>query len=75
MKSGVIRSGNTRAALLAKALRLTADQVEISSESNDIVLRERPASAVAVFDALVIMPVDFLTGGRGDSPPQIREAF
>jgi antitoxin VapB len=49
--------------------------VEIFRQGNDIVLRERPASAVAIFDALVSMPDDFMADGRSDSPPQEREAF
>jgi antitoxin VapB len=71
----VFQSGNSQAVRLPKEFRLTSEQVEIFRQGNDIVLRERPASAVAIFDALVSMPDDFMAEGRSDSPPQEREAF
>lgn len=71
----VFQSGNSQAVRLPKEFRLTAEQVEIFRQGNDIVLRERPASAVAIFDALISMPADFMIDGRSDSPPQEREAF
>ena len=71
----VFQSGNSQAVRLPKEFRLTSDQVEIFRQGNDIVLRERPASAAAIFDALVSMPADFMADGRSDSPPQEREAF
>ncbi|MGK6310821.1 antitoxin [Variovorax sp. DT-64] len=54
---------------------MTAEQVEIFRQGNDIVLRERPASAAAIFDALVGMPTDFIADGRSDSAPQERGSF
>jgi len=71
----VFQSGNSQAVRLPKEFRFTAEQVEIFRQGNDIVLRERPVSATAIFDALVGMPDDFMAGGRGDSPPQERESF
>ncbi|CAN7744935.1 type II toxin-antitoxin system VapB family antitoxin [Variovorax sp. LjRoot290] len=71
----VFQSGNSQAVRLPKEFRFTAEQVEIFRQGNDIVLRERPASAAAIFDALVGMPADFMTDGRSDSPPQERELF
>jgi antitoxin VapB len=71
----VFQSGNSQAVRLPKEFRLRSEQVEIFRQGNDIVLRERPASAVAIFDALVSMPDDFMADGRSDSPPQEREAF
>jgi antitoxin VapB len=71
----VFQSGNSQAVRLPKEFRLTAEQVEIFRQGNDIVLRERPVSAVAIFDALIGMPADFMTDGRNDSPPQERESF
>ncbi|CAN7745827.1 type II toxin-antitoxin system VapB family antitoxin [Variovorax sp. LjRoot84] len=71
----VFQSGNSQAVRLPKEFRFTAEQVEIFRQGNDIVLRERPASAAAIFDALVGMPADFMADGRSDSPPQERESF
>jgi antitoxin VapB len=71
----VFRSGNSQAVRLPKEFRLTSEKVEIFRHGSDIVLRERPVSAAAIFDALVGMPADFMADGRGDSPPQERESF
>ncbi|NDZ18290.1 AbrB/MazE/SpoVT family DNA-binding domain-containing protein [Variovorax sp. WS11] len=71
----VFQSGNSQAVRLPKEFRLTAEQVEIFRQGNDIVLRERPVSAVAIFDALISMPADFMDEGRNESPPQEREPF
>ena len=71
----VFQSGNSQAVRLPKEFRLHTDQVEIFRRGSDIVLRERPASAVGIFDALAAMPADFMAAGREDRPPQEREAF
>ena len=71
----VFQSGNSQAVRLPKEFRLTSEQVEIFRQGNDIVLRERPASAAAIFDALVGMPADFMDDGRDDTAPQERESF
>ncbi|MBT2326910.1 AbrB/MazE/SpoVT family DNA-binding domain-containing protein [Variovorax paradoxus] len=71
----VFQSGNSQAVRLPKEFRLTSEQVEIFRQGNDIVLRERPASATAIFDALVGLPADFMADGRSDSVPQERESF
>ena len=71
----VFQSGNSQAVRLPKEFRFDAEQVEIFRQGNDIVLRERPASAAAIFDALASMPADFMPAGRDDTPPQEREAF
>ena len=71
----VFQSGSRQAVCLPKEFRLTSDNVEILRQGNDIVLRERPARATAIFDALVGMPADFLADGRSDGAPQEREPF
>ncbi len=71
----VFQSGNSQAVRLPKEFRFNTDQVEIFRQGNDIVLRQRPESATAVFDALAGMPPDFMQAGREDLPPQEREAF
>ena len=71
----VFQSGNSQAVRLPKEFRFNTEQVEIFRQGNDIVLRERPASAAAIFDALASLPGDFMKAGRDDTPPQEREAF
>ena len=71
----VFQSGNSQAVRLPKEFRFNAEQVEIFRQGNDIVLRERPTSATAIFDALASLPADFMQAGRTDTPPQEREAF
>jgi antitoxin VapB len=71
----VFQSGNSQAVRLPKEFRLTSEQVEIFRQGNDIVLRERPVSATAIFDALVGMPAGFMADGRDDSAPQERESY
>ncbi len=71
----VFQSGNSQAVRLPKEFRLNVDQVEIFRQGNDIVLRQSPANAAAVFDLLASLPDDFMADGRDDSPPQEREAF
>lgn len=71
----VFQSGNSQAVRLPKEFRFDAEQVEIFRQGNDIVLRERPTNAAAIFDALARLPADFMEEGRTDTPPQEREAF
>jgi antitoxin VapB len=71
----IFQSGNSQAVRLPKEFRFDSDQVEIFRQGNDIVLRQRPVSAAAVFDLLSSLPADFMAEGRQDTPPQEREAF
>jgi antitoxin VapB len=71
----VLQSGNSQAVRLPKEFRLDVDQVEIFRQGDDIVLRQTPPRATAVFDLLASLPDDFMAGGREDTPPQEREAF
>jgi antitoxin VapB len=71
----VFQSGNSQAVRLPKEFRLAVDQVEIFRQGTDIVLRQTPTNAAAVFDLLTTLPVDFMADGREDSLPQEREAF
>lgn len=71
----IFQSGNSQAVRLPKEFRFDTDQVEIFRQGNDIVLRQVPISAVAVFDLLSSLPADFMAEGRQDTPPQEREAF
>lgn len=71
----VFQSGNSQAIRLPKEFRVNADRVEIFRRGEEIVLRERPVSACAIFDALRGFPADFMENGREDSVPQEREGF
>ena len=71
----IFKSGNSQAVRLPKEFRFDIDQVEIFRRGDEIVLRERPASATAIFDALASLPQDFMADGREDAPPQQRESF
>ena len=55
--------------------RLNVEQVEIFRRGDEIVLREVPVDATAIFDALASLPTDFMADGRDDTPPQEREAL
>ena len=71
----IFQSGNSQAVRLPKEFRFEVDQVEIFRRGDEIVLRERPASAAAIFDTLAELPEDFMAEGRQDTPPQEREHF
>lgn len=70
----VFQSGNSQAIRLPKEFRLEVERVEIFRRGEEIVLREHPANAVAIFDALTSLPDDFMAADdRDDTPPQERE--
>lgn len=71
----VFQSGNSQAVRLPKEFRFSADQVEIFRRGEEVVLRERPSSALAIFDALSQLPEDYMAQGREDAQPQERELF
>ena len=71
----VFKSGNSQAIRLPKEFRFNVDQVEIFRRGDEVILRERPASATAIFDALASLPEDFMAQSRLDTPPQQREAL
>ena len=71
----VFQSGNSQAVRLPKEFRFTVAQVEIFRNGNDIVLRDRPVNATAIFDTLATLPPDFMAQGRDDTLPQVRESF
>jgi antitoxin VapB len=71
----VFKSGNSQAVRLPKEFRLKVDRVQIFRRGDEIILREVPTSAAAIFDALASLPDDFMAEGRQDSLPQDRESF
>lgn len=71
----IFQSGNSQAVRLPKEFRVNVEQVEIFRRGGEIVLREVPANAETIFDALAALPVDFMADGRDDTPPQERESL
>jgi antitoxin VapB len=71
----VFQSGNSQAVRLPKEFRFHADRVEIFRRGDELVLREVPISATAIFDALASLPTDFMADGRKDTPPQERDSL
>ncbi|WP_297472760.1 type II toxin-antitoxin system VapB family antitoxin [Ferrovum sp.] len=71
----VFQSGNSQAVRLPKEFRFSADQVEIFRRGDEVILRERPSSALTIFNTLSQFPEDFMAQGRGDIQPQERESF
>jgi antitoxin VapB len=71
----IFQSGNSQAVRLPKEFRFATEQVEIFRRGDEVVLREVPVNATAVFDLLASLPADFMADGRDDTPPQDREAL
>jgi antitoxin VapB len=71
----IFKSGNSQAVRLPKKFRFEAEQVEIFRRGDEIVLREKPAKASMIFDALASLPQDMFADERIDTPPQERESF
>lgn len=71
----VFQSGNSQAVRLPKEFRFSTDQVEIFRRGDEVILRERPSSALTIFIALSQLSEDFMSQGRGDVQPQERESF
>ena len=71
----IFKSGNSQALRLPKDFRFSVEKVEIFRRGDEVVLRERPLAAEALFDILAALPDDFMAEGRGDSTPQERDIF
>lgn len=69
----VFRSGNSQAVRLPKEFRLATDKVEIFRRGDEVVVREVPVNASAIFDAIASLPDDFMEEGRDDAQPQDRD--
>jgi antitoxin VapB len=71
----VFKSGNSQAVRLPKEFRFEAEKVEIFRRGDEVVLREKPANAATIFDALTCLPQDLFAEERIDTPPQQRESL
>ncbi|EXF46637.1 Antitoxin VapB1 [Pseudomonas sp. BAY1663] len=68
-------SGRSQAVRLPKEFRFKGSSVEIFRRGDEVVLRERPERALAIFEALAQFPDDFMAEGRDDSLPQERDSL
>jgi antitoxin VapB len=64
----IFKSGNSQVLRLPKEFRFNSDRVEIFRRGVEIVLRETPLNAAAIFDVLAELPVDFMCSNREDLP-------
>ena len=71
----VFKSGNSQAVRLPKEFRFDAKQVEIFRRGDEVVLRDKPASAATIFDALAGLPQEMFAEMRNDTVPQQRESL
>ncbi|ANE55001.1 antitoxin [Methylomonas sp. DH-1] len=65
----------SQAVRLPEYVRANPDRMEVLRIGDEFVMRETPINASAIFDALSILPDDFMAEGREDSLPQQHEAF
>lgn len=73
--ANVITDGDSQLLLLPEGIRLVAGQVEVFRRGDEIILRERPASAGAIFDALVGFGGEFLADCRENAALQDRQGM
>lgn len=71
----VIQSGDHQAIELPAGFHFDSDEVEIYRRGDEVVLRQKPKNATAIYDLLASLPEDFMQDGRADEEPQSREAF
>ena len=71
----VIKSGNSQAARLPKKFSVKSKELEIFRRSDEIVLREPAKGLTRALELLTNLPDDFLTEGRHDMPPQLRQGL
>jgi len=71
-KAKIFKSGNSQAMRLPKQFCFHVNELEISRRENEIVLREPKRNLGKTFEALGVMPEDFMFGSREDRLPQKR---
>ncbi len=78
MLAKVFQSGNSQAVRLPKALRFNVNEVDITKEGDNLIMKPIKKKQPSVADALMAlmdMPDDFMIEGRGDTPPIERESL
>ena len=68
-------TGSSQAVRLPKAFRFDGTEVEIFRRGDEVILRPRASTGVAVFDVLAKLPDDFMKDGRDDTLAQERESL
>lgn len=71
----IFMTGRSQAVRLPKEFRFDGKEVEIFRRGDDVILREKQATASQIFDTLAKLPNDFFVDGREDQLPQEREEF
>ena len=75
----VFKSGNSQAVRLPKEFRIDAKEVEILRRGDEIVLRPRPKKkqqgAMAIYDAIMALPLDAVRDIKDTRPPQERKGL
>ena len=62
-RAELFMSGRSQAVRLPEEFRFKSKSVEIFRRGDEVILRERPESALAIFDALCEFPEDFMAEG------------
>lgn len=78
MLAKVFQSGNSQAVRLPKALRFNVNEVDITKEGDNLIMKpikKKQPSVVDALMALMDMPDDFMIEGRGDTSPIERESL
>ena len=71
----VFLSGNSRAVRIPRGIGLAVGEVEIFERGEEIVIRRGRSSLADVPALFASLPEDFMSGGRGDAPPQRRRGL
>ena len=75
MLTKVFKSGNSQAVRIPKDFQLHAEQVEIFSRGDELIIKKIPAKLEDAFHILASMPCDFHVREQGDVPPQERDSW
>ena len=71
-RTRVFLSGNSRVVRIPRGIGLPVGEVEIFERGDEVVIRPGRSSLADVPALLALLPRDFMSGGRGDVPPQRR---
>lgn len=74
-KAKVFMSGHSQAIRLPKEFQFHSKEVAIAKKGDKLILWEVPQSLAEAYHLLTSLPDDFFAEGRGDAPPQEREAL
>ena len=75
MLTRVFKSGNSQAVRIPKEFKLDANQVEIFSRGDELIIKKSQSTLEDAFNILASMPDDFAEMEINDPPPQQRESW